>query len=515
MDNRGAGSTGNEAIIPGKSRSLWIATTPDTDFPSLKQGIEVDSVVLGGGIVGISVASMLKEAGQTVAVIEMRQILKGVTGHTTAKITSLQGLHYHRMLRYFSADDARTYAEANQVGIDHIADTVEHKHIDCDFKRAPAYTYTEQANNVSAIKAEAKAAQMVGLPVSYVEEAPLPFPIKAAVVLHNQGQFHPRKYLLALANEIPGDGSYIFENTRALNIAEGEPCEVITNKGTIKGKNVVLATAFPFYDKGQFFARLYPYYAYALGVYVRGDVPEGMYYTEDGEHFSLRNQPTDKGTILIIGGGSHKTGQGKDILKHYRDIEHEAKERFDVKSIDYYWSTEDYRTADTAPYIGKSPHTDHVYLATGFDGWGMANSTASAILLADEVLGRDNPWKGFFNPSRHELSSFGKRFASEGLNIVEQYAKRVISQPEHKNPEDLDKGEGEVVLVDHKKVAVHKDEDGTVYKLSPNCTHLGCPLSWNNAELTWDCTCHGSRFTAKGEVIHGPALANLPEEDSD
>lgn len=311
---------------------------------------------------------------------------------------------------------------------------------------------------------------------------------------------------------IPGDGSFIFENTLAFSVEDGDPCTVVTDKGDIKAKNVVLATAFPFYDTGSFFTKLYPYCAYAIGMYIKGEVPEGMYFTEDDTEHSLRNQPMEDGLLLIVGGGHHKTGQGGDTRKYYKEIEKYAKERFDVTSMNYYWSTEDYRTPDRAPYIGKAPKTRHVYIATGFGGWGMTNGTVSGMLIADEILGHENPWSSFFNPSRHELASYGAKFISEGLNITEQYAKEYLLRPEKENPAELANDEGKIIRADGKKIAAYKDEKGKIYTLSPKCVHLGCEVSWNAAEKTWDCTCHGSRYNYDGEVIHGPALGDLPEE---
>ncbi|MDI6715585.1 MAG: FAD-dependent oxidoreductase [Actinomycetota bacterium] len=502
----------DDQILPGKTHSLWLDTTPDTNFPVQEKDIEVDTVIVGGGIVGITCAVFLKEAGQTVALVEMRKIIKGATGHTTAKITSMQGLKYQKLLKAFPLKQARIYAEANQAAIEKIADLVNQKYIDCDFMRTSSYTYTELQKNLNAIKNEEEAANRLGLPVAFTKDIPLPFDIKGAIRLDNQAQFHPRKYLLALANEIPGDGSYIFENTRAFKVEDGDPCVVTTAKGEIKAKNIILATAFPFYDTGLFAAKLYPHYAYAIGMYIESSVPKGIYYSEDDIHHSLRNQPTRDGLLLIVGGGYHKTGQGGDTLKQYKAIEEYARDRFNLELINSYWSTEDYDTPDEAPYIGKAPKSKHVYMAAGFGGWGMTNGTIAAMVIADEILDRQNPWSTFFNPSRHEPATYGRKFLIEGINIAEQYTKGLFLRPEKANPSKLSNGEGAIVKADGKKIAAYRDDKGKLYTVSSICTHLGCPVNWNNAEQTWDCTCHGSRFNINGEVIHGPATGDLPEE---
>ncbi|MCL6471199.1 MAG: FAD-dependent oxidoreductase [Firmicutes bacterium] len=506
----------NNKASRGWAHSLWIDTTPDTNYPALEQGIEVDTAVIGGGITGITTALLLKQAGQKVALIEMHRIAKSTTGHTTAKLSSLQGLKYQTLLSNFSADKVRIYAKANQFAIDKIASIVSDQKIDCDFKRTSAYTYTESKKNIRAIEKEVEATQKVGLNTSFFESADLPFEIRGAVYLDNQAQFHPRKYLLVLSSYINNGDSYIFENTRVVNIDDGNPCIITTDQGKIRARNVVLATAFPFKDTGHFYTKLYPYYFYLTGMRINSNVPEGMYYGIDDDAYTIRNHPTKDGPLLIVGSGHHKTGQGGDTFKWYQRVENYAKERFDVESIDYYWSTEDYRTPDGIPYIGRLPKAKHIYMASGFGGWGMTNSMVAAIIISDEILEKDNPWASFFSPSRHDIAQYGATFLTEGINIVEQYGKEYLVTPKKMNPADLQKGEGKLIAVDNKKIAAYKDEEGNIYTLSTKCVHMGCLVNWNGAEKTWDCTCHGSRYSYNGELIHGPALADLPEaEDLD
>jgi len=504
----------NSAIVPGGHRSLWLATTPGTDYPSLEDDVSVDVAIIGGGIAGLTVATLLKDAGKSVAIVEMHRVVQRVTGHTTAKITALQSYIYQYLLKHFNQDDVRMYAEANQAAIEKIASIVEEKRIDCDFKRTSAYTYTEIDENLRLVKDEVEAAKKAGLPVSYVETAPLPFEIKGAVKLDNQAQFHPRKYLLALAEKIPGNGSHIFENTKVLGIEEGSPNTLSTERGRIKAGDVIVASQFPFYNKGQFYARLHPHYAYALGVRIKGAVPDGMYYSEDGEHHSIRNQPVEDRTLLVTGGGHHPTGRGGNILEHYKTIEKYTHERFDVESVDYFWSTEDYETLDGMPYIGRSPGSESIYLATGFGGWGMANSMVSAMLLSDLILGRKNPGALLFDPSNPGRTTKSKEeFNDQNSELLQQFTRDRSFGLESEAIDQIATGEGKVIKIKGKAVAVYKDEHGKVYALSPYCTHMGCIVSWNNAELTWDCPCHGSRFNYDGKVKHNPALKDLPEID--
>src|SRR5215210_803629 len=270
------GTAGNDDL-PGAPISLWLATTPETGFPRLAGDISVDVAILGGGICGIATAFQLKQSGLKVAVIEADRVVKSVTGNTTAKITSLHALIYDYLIKQFGEDKARLYAEAQQSAIERIASLVKEHSLDCDFRRTDAYTYTELEEELDKVKAEVEAATRLGLPASFVESTPLPFPIKGAVKFTGQAEFHPRKYLLALVEKIPGNGSYVFEETRAFDIKDEDPCRVETNKGVVTAKSVILATHFPYFDPNIYFAAMHPGRSYVLGCRLNAPVPEGMY----------------------------------------------------------------------------------------------------------------------------------------------------------------------------------------------------------------------------------------------
>ncbi|MBK9053696.1 MAG: FAD-binding oxidoreductase [Chloroflexi bacterium] len=246
----------NYDSLPGKATSLWLATTTEPNFPSLQSGLMVDVIIIGGGLVGLTAATLLKAEGKTVAVLEANRIVQGVTGYTTAKVTSLHSLIYDYLMGHFGEEKARAYANANQAAIEQIADLVHERQIDCDFTRTEAYTYTESDDEIDLLRDEVAAALKLGLPATFVTETPLPFPVKAAVRFDHQAQFHPRKYLLALAQQIPGEGSFIFEETRVVKLDEGEPCVVTTEQGTIAAQAVIIASHFPFDDKVLYASRL-------------------------------------------------------------------------------------------------------------------------------------------------------------------------------------------------------------------------------------------------------------------
>jgi glycine/D-amino acid oxidase-like deaminating enzyme/nitrite reductase/ring-hydroxylating ferredoxin subunit len=497
--------------LPGRPVSLWLATTPETDFPAMGKDVTVDVAVIGGGIAGISTAFLLKRAGLTVAVVEAGRVVESVTGNTTAKVTALHSLIYDHLVSQFGEDGARQYADAQTAAIEKIASLVEEHKISCDFRRTPAYTYTEAEEDVDQIRAEVEAALRLGLPASYVETTPLPFPVRGAVKFDNQAQFHPRKYLLALVEKIPGNGSHVFEETRALDVEDGDPCRVKTNGGTLTAKSVVITTHFPFKDPNIYFAAMHPGRSLVLGCRLNTPVPEGTYIGTGEDMHSFRSNPAeDGGEIWMVGGEKFKTGQDGDIEERFKRLETYARARFDVRSIEYRWATQDNFTVDRVPYIGKlSAGSQNLYVATGFCGWGMTNSHVAAMLVTDMIRGRENPWAEVFDPSRFKPVTSAKDFISENLNVAKEFMADRIEAPELDDLGKLPAGRGEVVEWKGEKVAIYKDDHGLVYSCSAKCTHMGCIVHWNNAEKSWDCPCHGSRFNFDGRVIQGPANQDL------
>ncbi len=493
--------------------SFWIETTPRTSFPPLQGSITVDVAVLGGGITGLTAAVLLKRLGKTVAVIEAHRIAEGVTGNTTAKVTSQHRLIYDWLIRRHGERKARLYARANETAIERIASFISEKGIVCDLSRLPAYVYTEVEGMLPRLRAEADAARRLGLPSSFVREVPLPFAVKGALRFDDQLQFHIRKYLLPLAEEIPGAGSYIFENTRAVGVREGIRCRVDTDRGRVISKDVILATHVPFLFKGQLWGKAIPRREYGISARI-GPTPasEGMFINAESPTRSVRTAARDGHNVLIVVGESHKTGEEPDTERRYRRLEEWASSRFGVRDFENRWSTQDYFPVDGLPYVGRiGAGPGHVYVATAFRGWGLSNGTAAAMLLSDLITGRGNEWAELYDPARKShLASTG--FYKEGLEEAAHFVGDRVRVPES-SPADVRAGEGRVIKVGGDHVAVYRDPGGEVHALSAVCSHLGCIVSWNPAERSWDCPCHGSRFGYDGEVLQGPAVRNLESKN--
>ena len=497
------------------NQSYWIASTPAPGYDPAPETLDVDVAVLGGGIAGLSTAAALKAAGRTVAVVEAARILEGVTGNTTAKVTASHGLLYGHLTEKFGEEKARWYAEAQQAAIEHIAATAERDGIDCDLVRTESYLYTEDDEETERLRAEADAAKALGLPVSYVTDTPLPYDVAGAIRYDDQLRFHPRKYLLALAERIPGDGSVVLENTRALDVDEGDPCLVTTDRGAIRAQHVVVATHIPFLDRGLYFTRQFPIRDYVVSARLPAGALDGMYLSAEQPSHSIRVTEDGDGLLLIVGGEGHTTGREAGTDDPYGCLEDWVRSRFGVGEFTHRWSTQDYTTTDRVPFIGRfKPGSDRLWVATGFGAWGMTNGTVAGLLIADLVTGVDNPWAQVFDPQRVKPPFTNlKTFVKENAAVAKELVTGYVAPGDVGSADDLAPGEAAVIRQGLGKVACYRDESGVVHAVSAHCTHLGCIVAWNAAETSWDCPCHGSRFGVDGQVLQGPAVRDLQRKD--
>jgi glycine/D-amino acid oxidase-like deaminating enzyme/nitrite reductase/ring-hydroxylating ferredoxin subunit len=485
-------------------------TAPSPGYEALSRDLSVDVAVIGGGITGVTTALLLANAGAAVAVLEARSVGAGTTGYTTAKVTSLHQLVYQELASNFGEDGARVYGLANQAGLEQIVRFAEELEISCDLERKPNYTYATDGDELAQVRAEAELARRLGLPAKFTTETDLPYPVAGAVRFEDQADFHPRRYVLGLAERLAGAGGRVFENTRVVSVDQGDPCVLGANGHRVEAGHVIVATGMPILDRGLYFARESPKRSYCIAARVRGDKPAGMYISAGEPTRSIRTHVLDGEALVVIGGEGHKTGLG-DPVASYRRLTEWAHLHFDVESIPYRWAAQDYMPADGMPYVGHLwPLSDRILTATGFRKWGLANGTAAALMLADQISGRPNPWAETFDSVRLKPLAAGPGVIKEGL----QDAALLIGDRIRKRggAANLKPGEGRVVAVGRRQVALSRDRLGELHAVSARCTHLGCIVSWNDAENTWDCPCHGSRFEPDGGVVQGPAVDPLPPE---
>jgi len=493
--------------------SIWIEAGPaQPELPQLERSTQADVVVIGGGIVGLTTALLLHEAGRKVVLIEAGRLARGVSGYTTAKVSSQHGLKYAELASKQGADAARVYGQANEAALAWIAEHVARDGIDCDLRRQPSYAYVTSSAKRGQVEDEVRAAVAAGLPASLAEETPLPYPVAAAVRFDDQAEFHPRKYLLALAERLVADGVELYERSHAVEVdADQDRVAVKTPGGRVDADHAVVASHYPFLDRSFSFARVSPQRSYAIACRIAGAPPPGMYISGDSPTRSIRAIPLDDGEeLLMVGGESHKTGTGGDTEQHYEALERFAREHWDVESVAYRWSSQDGSTLDGMPYVGRlTPRSNRVLMATGFAKWGISGGTAAAHALADLIAGRENAVAELWDPWRKTLRTSAVKFVEENAQVGARFLADRISKPGGRPIESLQLGEGDIVRHDGEKVAAYRDEKGELIAVSLRCTHLGCQVNWNSAERSWDCPCHGSRFAPDGRVLEGPAVHAL------
>ena len=489
--------------------ALWLDTAPAVPrYPEADAPAHADAIVIGGGITGLTTALRLQEAGLQTILLEAGLLACGVSGHTTAKVSTQHGLKYADLAGHHGEGVARRYATGNQQALEWIAARIDAHAIDCGWRRQPAYAYVTDAGARAQLDEEAGAARAAGLRATVEDGSPLPYPVAAALRFDDQGELDPRRYLLALADQLVAAGGTIHEGSRAVEVDDDDPLVVKTPGARLTADHVVLATHVPFLDRSLAFARVTPQRSYLIACRIDGDPPAGMHISADGPTRSLRAASVDDGERLLIGGEGHRTGTQHDTRESFAKLEAFARSHWKVRAVTHRWSSQDAMPVDGLPLVGRAtPRSDRLFMATGFAKWGMTNGTAAAELLADLVQGRPNPLAEPFDPFRLSLRSLPAVLQEGAGNAL-----RLLGDRRRGGGEalaGLAPGEGAIVEHDGERVAAHRRADGSVVAVSPRCTHLGCEVRWNTAETSWDCPCHGSRFAPDGDVLHGPAVHRL------
>ena len=499
----------------GTTVSVWMATGDLPRPPRLDRDLTVDVCVVGAGIAGLTTAYLLAREGRKVAVLEDGPLAGGETSRTTAHL-ALPDEGFEELERLHGERGARLAVESHRAAIDRIEAIVRDEGIECDFERVDAYLFMPPGEPVRELETELAAANRLGIGgIEKVERAPIAdFDTRAALRYSRQGQFHPLKYLAGLVRALERDGALVFSSTRAEKFEGGGDARVVTREGhTVSCAAMVVATNSPVNDRVVIHTKQHPYRTYVIGLRVPpGRVERALYwdYADPYHYVRLQTVAPASHDVLIVGGEDHHTGQADDAETRWSRLERWARHRWPMaKELEFRWSGQVMEPVDGLAFIGRNPlDADNVFIATGDSGNGMTHGTIAGVLLTDLIQGRANPWASLYDPSRKSLRAV-KDWAVEAAHSTAPYADW-LRPGEVSSVEEIAPGEGGILRRGLSKVAVHRDASGRLVERSAVCRHLGCLVEWNSGEKTWDCPCHGSRYTAEGRVVNGPASTDLP-----
>ena len=490
--------------------SLWLDRSDEIQTDQFDPGVEYDDVVVGAGLTGMITAVLLARAGRRVAVIEARQIGAVTTGNSTAKLSLLQGTVLSSLIRFHSERVAAAYVEGNREGQSWLLRYCEDHQV--PVQRRDAFTYAGKKSGASAVRKEYDIASRLGLDVTRVEADELPYRSYGAVRLADQAQFDPLDVLTALATELRSRDGILVQGVRVVGVSVGARTTVSTDAGAVNAENVILATGVPILDRGLYWAKVTPMRSYAVAFRVPGEVPEGMYLSADSPTRSLRTAPHGDEEFLVVGGNGHPVGRHRTPPSELvADLTAWTARHFPGAERTHVWSAQDYQSHNHAPFVGKLPRGGgHVFLATGYNKWGMTNAAAAALRISSEVLGGNMPWAKTLG-SRVSKPASAAKTVQANLVVGAAAAKGWVGaelRPLSESARTPAEGEGLVGNLRGAPVAV-STVDGKTCAVSAICTHLGGVLRFNNLEKSWDCPLHGSRFAADGSVLEGPATKAL------
>ena len=491
--------------------SFWIINNQGESYPTLDKDIETEYLIVGAGLTGLHTAYMLSKQNKKIIVVESDKVGYGSSGRNTGKITSSHGLIYESISKKYGEEKARLYYEANEEGLRLIKDIVKKYNIDCNFEEVPSYIFTQDEDSLKQIKSEYKTCEKLQIPYEYLNKIEdFPIEIKGALKLDNQAQFNSKKYMDGLAKVVSSKGVDIYENTPVVGLEKDKDGYIVKtrNNKTIKAKIVVIASSNIWHDElGLYFTKEHAYRSYLTISKLNKPIAKGMFINVEKPSKTVRTY-TDKGqNYLVCGGFDHKTGKCDNESKIFDDIVDFAKNNFKIGIIEQRWSTQDYMATDNIPYIGHITKDEpDIYIATGFCKWGISTSAIASIVISDLILNQKSKYQGLFDPSR--IGSYlNLNYLKENTIMAYDYIKGKIKKGSMEL--DIAKGEGKVVVIDGDKYGAYRDKNGKLFVVDITCTHLGCELKFNSFEKSWDCPCHGSRFSYDGSILNGPALKPL------
>jgi len=508
-------------ITSGQNKSFWTASSQPIVFEKLKQNIETDILIVGGGIAGLTTAYCLLKAGRKIILVEDGYIGSGETGRTTAHLTCALEARYFELEKIFGKEKAMLAANSHMEAIQFIANTVKYENIDCHFKRVPGYLFLSGSDTKETLEKEYEATKNAGLLTEMLEQVPAleSEEGKWCIKFPEQGQFHIMEYLKGLTDAIIGMGGKIYTETKAEEISiEGAKA----NGFEIKAKHIVVATNTPVNDWVAMHTKQWAYRTYVIAAKIlKGKLPYALWWDTGNKnsrwiaspyHYVRLQELDNTYDLLISGGEDHKVGQADDENipeeERYSKLIDWTEKRFPaMENIEYKWSGQVMAPIDSMAFIGKNPGDENIYIITGDSGNGITHGTLGGIILTDIITGKENPWIDLYSPSRITFNTAGDYLHEIG-NMVLQYADWV-TKSDVKDADELKPGQGGIISSGIKKIAAYRDEQNNLHTCSAVCPHLGAILQWNGEEKSFDCPAHGSRFTTEGKVINGPATADL------
>jgi glycine/D-amino acid oxidase-like deaminating enzyme/nitrite reductase/ring-hydroxylating ferredoxin subunit len=485
-------------------KNVWqTATGERKTYPTLNQDLEADVCIVGGGITGITAALQLSKAGKHVILLEAEKLAFGTTGSSSNHLNTQIDFSYRNVEKNFNEDIARIVAASRAEAIDYIEKNALEYQIDCDFKRIDGFLYTENTDNIDTLEKEYEASLRAGLQVTKTRDISLPFPVQLAVRYANQGSFNSIKYVIGMARQVELFNGRIYENSRVIDFDKNK-MTIKTSKGSVKATHVFLATHIPlFINLHQTTST--PYRSYMIALKADNYPGDALYWDMyDPYHYTrLYEQAGEK--WLTIGGADHKTGRNDPGKDYYKSLEVYARRRYQVNEITHRWSQQYFEPSDGLPYIGLTPF-DSTFMATGYSGDGLVYGTIAGIIISDSILEKNNEWSRAYDSKRFKPVASAASFLQHNLDVAKHLISERFTSADISN---LKVDHGAVIRKDGDNYAVYKSAEGHLTVCSAVCTHMGCIVTWNHMEKTWDCGCHGSQFAHDGKVLIGPATANL------
>ncbi len=506
-----------ESPAESATMSLWrhnseagqLAYRSRTDFPPLGDNITTEIAIVGAGITGLTTALLLDRAGYQVALLDAHPVGYGVTGFNSGHLTSFPlDMKLRHILPAFGEEATRAVLLETEQALNQIARIVDDYRFDCGFRWVPGYLYTESAAQLKLLQEEYEAMGRTGVQANRTFNVPLPFPVEEGLHCSHQATLDPLKYAQGIALKLRDHGVPIYENSRVMDVEQPRNAGYLlkTEGGSVACQELVIATHTPIGFRPMAQIRLEAMRSYVIAFRSSNLLPDALFWDMDSPYHYLRMAEDELGPLIVLGGEDHKTGEVANTEQCFRNLEAFAQKRFDVQSIDYRWSAQLYNPADGLPYIGK---TSDAYIATGFSGEGLTYGTLAARLIADQIQGVPNPCTEILNPNRTKPLASAGQLLSEGIHAVGHFVGDRLKKAQVQKPEDVPRGTGAICLLEGKKVAIYHSPEGVLHGLSPICTHMNCMVNWNQTETSWDCPCHGGRFTATGAVLNGPPVDDL------